>query len=59
MPMTKSNIVMNKFMGKLNNIYLEKKTNNNFEIDEDFIDKQSQQYSVLLKSGIVNAAVDE
>ena len=36
-----------------------KKANNNFEIDEDFIDKQSQQYSVLLKSGIVNAAVDE
>ena len=57
--MTKSNIVMNKFMGKLNNIYLEKKANNNFEIDEDFIDKQSQQYFVLLKSGIVNAAVDE
>lgn len=59
--MTDANAVMDRFMKRLGNNEFEKENqpNNDPEISEDFIDAQLQSYSKLLKSGIVEAVLNE
>ncbi len=59
--MTEANIVMDNFMKKLDADKYEKdnQPNNGPKIDSDFIDEQLTSYSKLLKSGILEAALDK
>lgn len=59
--MTEASIVMDRFMEKLGNneFAKENQPNNGPEISKDFIDEQLQSYSRLLKSGIIEAALNE
>lgn len=59
--MTEAKVVMDKFMERLSNneFIKENQPNNGPEISEDFIDEQLQSYSKLLKSGIIEAALNE
>lgn len=59
--MTETKVVMDRFMERLgsNGFQKENQPNNGPEISLDFIDKQLQSYSDLLKSGIVEAALSE
>lgn len=59
--MTEAKAVMDNFMKKLaaDEYKKENQPNNGPEIDLDFIDEQLMSYSKLLKSGILNAALDE
>lgn len=59
--MTEANVVMEKFMEKLdaNKYEKENQPNNGPEIDPNFIDEQLTSYSKLLKSGILEAALDK
>lgn len=59
--MTEASIVMDRFMEKLGNDEFPKENqpNNGPEISQDFINDQVQSYSKLLKSGIVEAALNK
>ncbi len=59
--MTEANSVMDRFMEKLGNDEFTKENqhNNGPEISQNFIDEQVQSYSKLLKSGIVEAALNK
>ncbi len=59
--MTEANSVMDRFMEKLGNdeFTKENQPNNGPEISQNFIDEQVQSYSKLLKSGIVEAALNK
>lgn len=59
--MTEASIVMDRFMEKLENneFAKENQPNNGPEISKDFINEQLQSYSRLLKSGIIEAALNE
>lgn len=59
--MTESKDVMNNFMKKLvaDEYIKENQPNNGPEIDLEFIDEQLMSYSKLLKSGVMEAALDE
>lgn len=59
--MTEGKDVMKNFMRKLeaDEYKKENQPNNGPDIDLDFIDKQLLSYSRLLKSGIIEEALDE
>ena len=59
--MTKANVVMNQFMERLGSNGFKKENQPNIgpEISFDFIDEKLQSYSKLLKSGIVETALQE
>ncbi len=59
--MTDAKEVMDIFMERISNNEFKKENqpNDGPEIDTDFIDKKLQSYSKLLKSGIVEAALDK
>ena len=59
--MTEAKVVMDNFMKKLaaDGYKKENQPNNGPEIDLDFVDEQIMSYSKLLKSGIVDAALNE
>lgn len=59
--MTDANVVMDQFMKRLsdNGFKKENQPNDGPDIDEKFIEKKLQSYSSLLKSGIIEAALDK
>lgn len=59
--MTNASVVMDQFMKRLsdNGFKKENQPNDGPNIDEDFIEKKLQSYSNLLKSGIIEEALDE
>lgn len=59
--MTDANVVMDRFMERLGNdeFAKENQPNNGPEISLEFIDEKLQSYSKLLKSGIVEAALNK
>lgn len=58
--MTKAEVIMNDFMAKLhaNEFKRDNMPNNSTEIDNAFVAKQITSYSKLLKSGIIEVALD-
>lgn len=59
--MTDANVVMDQFMKRLsdNGFKKENQPNDGPDIDEKFIEKKLQSCSNLLKSGIIEAALDK
>ncbi len=59
--MTEAKVVMDSFMKKLtaDEYKKENQPNNGPEISLDFIDEKLMSYSKLLKSGIIDAALNE
>lgn len=59
--MTDAKVVMDQFMKRLSEDGFKKENqpNNGPDIDTDFIERRLESYSNLLKSGIIEAALDE
>lgn len=59
--MTEASVVMERFMKKLadDEFKKENQPNDGPEISLNFIDEQLQSYSKLLKSGIIEAALNK
>lgn len=59
--MTEAQLVMDNFMKKLatDEYKKENQPNNGPEINADFIEEQVMSYSKLLKSGIIDAVLNE